>query len=102
MFSTVNRDTYGKSKERAMDVRRLVFTIKVVKGEDGYFVAYCKEIPGCASQGKTVKEALANVKEALLGCLEALAQEATAEVAVKPFTGSVVKTQRLALAAVPA
>lgn len=81
---------------------RLVFNISVVKGEDGYFIAYCKEIPGCASQGKTVKEALANVTEALLGCLEALAHEAGTEVTVKPSAGSLVKTQKLALTAVPA
>ena len=33
-------------------------------GEDGYFVAEVPSLPGCISQGKTRKEALANIEEA--------------------------------------
>lgn len=98
----MRRDTRERARRRSKGVKRLVFNIRVVKGEDGYFIAYCKEIPGCATQGKTVKEALDNVAEALLGCLEALAHEAKAEMRVKPFAGLPVKTQKLALTAVPA
>lgn len=42
------------------------------KGEDGYFVASCPAIKGCHSQGRTKREALENVREAVLGCLEVL------------------------------
>ena len=41
--------------------------------EDGGYVAECPAIPGCISEGETVEEALANIKEAIEGCLESLA-----------------------------
>jgi predicted RNase H-like HicB family nuclease len=44
-------------------------------GEDGWVVAECPLIPGCISQGKTREEALANVQEAILLCLETRDQE---------------------------
>ncbi len=34
-------------------------------GEDGYWIAECPSLPGCVSQGKTVEEAMANIKEAI-------------------------------------
>lgn len=40
------------------------------KGQDGYIVAECPAIPGCVSQGKTLKEAKKNIKEAIELCLE--------------------------------
>lgn len=36
--------------------------------EDGGYTAECPAIPGCISEGETVEEALANIKEALEGC----------------------------------
>ena len=44
-------------------------------GEDGYIVAECPVIPGCASQGRTEAEALANIREAIEGCLEVRAEQ---------------------------
>ena len=41
-------------------------------GEDGYWVAECPSLPGCVSQGKTRDAALANIKEAIVGYIEAL------------------------------
>ncbi len=46
------------------------------KDEDGYYVASCPAIKGCHSQGRTKREALANVREAILGCLEVLNEQA--------------------------
>ena len=43
--------------------------------EDGGFVVECPAIPGCISQGETVEEALANIREAIAGCLEVLAEK---------------------------
>ena len=48
------------------------FRITVQKDEDGIFVAECTVLPGCISQGKTRKEALVNIKEAITGYLESL------------------------------
>ena len=41
--------------------------IKVIleQGEDGYFVAYCPSLKSCWSQGRTEKEALKNIREAI-------------------------------------
>ena len=46
--------------------------LKIVleKGEDGYIVASVPSLPGCHSQGKTEKEAVKNIKEAILLYLE--------------------------------
>ncbi|MBI4448997.1 type II toxin-antitoxin system HicB family antitoxin [Candidatus Woesearchaeota archaeon] len=48
------------------------FRALLTPGEDGYIVAQIVGLPGCISQGKTRKEALANIKEALEGYLEVL------------------------------
>jgi len=47
-------------------------TLPVVlrQGEDGWVVAECPVLPGCISQGRTRDEALANIREAILLCLE--------------------------------
>ena len=44
-------------------------------GEDGYWVVECPSLPGCISQGKTEKEALANIKEAIQGYIEVLEED---------------------------
>ena len=37
--------------------------------EDGGYSVHCPALKGCHSQGQTVEEALANIKEAIEGCL---------------------------------
>ena len=44
--------------------------------EDGGFNVSCPAIPGCHSQGDTEEEALENIREAILGCLEVLNERA--------------------------
>src|SRR5229473_2270589 len=44
-------------------------------GQDGYIVAECPVIPGCISQGRTRREALRNMREAIELCLESRAAE---------------------------
>ena len=46
------------------------FPVVFTPGEDGYVVAECPVLPGCISQGRTKQEALENIKEAILLCLE--------------------------------
>lgn len=43
--------------------------------EDGYWVVECPSLKGCNSQGQTKEEALANIKEAILGYIGALEQD---------------------------
>jgi len=42
------------------------------KGEDGWYVVQCVEIPAAISQGRTKEEALANIREAISLVLEEL------------------------------
>ena len=42
--------------------------------EDGGFIVSCPALPGCHSQGDTEEEAIENIKDAIIGCLEALNQ----------------------------
>jgi predicted RNase H-like HicB family nuclease len=47
----------------------------VYSGEDGYLVAECPSLPGCISQGPTIEEAVANIKEAINGYIAALEED---------------------------
>ena len=47
------------------------FIVNLERDETGMIVAGCPAIPGCVSQGQTESEALANISEAIAGCLEA-------------------------------
>lgn len=46
------------------------FMVTLDRDEDGVWIAECPSVPGCVSQGKTKDEALINIKEALVLCLE--------------------------------
>jgi predicted RNase H-like HicB family nuclease len=48
------------------------YKVVISEGEDGWYVVECPSVPGCVSQGKTVEEALKNIKDAIQGCLEVL------------------------------
>ena len=48
------------------------FRVVIEKDEDGVYIATVPELPGCVSDGKTRREALTNVKEAISGYLETL------------------------------
>lgn len=50
------------------------FTIKV-KEEDGWYIVRCEELPGAISQGKNLDEAMNNIKEAIVGYVEAFPEE---------------------------
>jgi predicted RNase H-like HicB family nuclease len=46
------------------------FIVTLQPGEDGWIVAECPSLPGCVSQGHTVDEAMANIREAIEVSLE--------------------------------
>jgi predicted RNase H-like HicB family nuclease len=46
------------------------FKVIVEPDETGGYVVTCPSLPGCYSQGETLDEALANIKEAILLCIE--------------------------------
>jgi predicted RNase H-like HicB family nuclease len=49
-------------------------SVVVEKDEHGFY-AWCPELNGCQSQGDTLEEALANIKEAIELYLETLPEE---------------------------
>jgi predicted RNase H-like HicB family nuclease len=45
------------------------------RDEDGVWIVECPAIPGCVSQGRTKKEALENIKDAIEQCLKVRAEK---------------------------
>lgn len=45
------------------------------RDETGMIVAECPAIPGCVSQGRSEEEAIANIREAIVACLEVRAEQ---------------------------
>ena len=48
------------------------YRIIIERDEDKTFVAECPSLPGCISQGKTRKEAIKNIKDAIQGYITSL------------------------------
>ena len=53
----------------------MTFTITLDRDEDGIWIAECPSIPGCVSQGDSREQAEANVREAIIACLEVRAEQ---------------------------
>jgi predicted RNase H-like HicB family nuclease len=53
------------------------FKVVLQEAEEGGYIVSCLALPGCHSQGDSMDEALENIKEAIAGCLESLAEERT-------------------------
>jgi predicted RNase H-like HicB family nuclease len=51
------------------------YTVIVETGRESGYVAVCPALPGCVSQGRTKREALKNVKEAIEVYVEALLED---------------------------
>lgn len=47
--------------------------------ERDWIHVWCPDLPGCHSQGKTIEEAKANIKDAIEGFLEVMAEDIIAE-----------------------
>lgn len=51
------------------------FHVIIEQDEDGGYVGKVPELPGCLSQGDTLDELMANIKEAIGLCLEVQSEE---------------------------
>ena len=61
--------------------------------ESGGYVVTCPSLPGCYSQGDTIDDAIVNIKEAILLCLEDMqANNEEIHDSSKTLLGSVVVT----------
>ena len=49
--------------------------VVLVQDVDGGYIVSCPALPGCHSQGDSPKEARENIKEAIVGCMQSLAEE---------------------------
>ena len=58
---------------------QMKYKIVIKRDEDGWYIAECPAIPGCVSQGRTLKEIKENIKDAIIGCLEVLNKRAERE-----------------------
>jgi predicted RNase H-like HicB family nuclease len=54
----------------------MIFHVILEQAEDGWIVAEVPALPGCVSQGKDEKDALDNIKEAIIAWLWAEDQKA--------------------------
>ena len=50
--------------------------VLIEKDETGYYVAEVPALPGCVSQGETIAQAKANIKEAIVGWLKVMNDKA--------------------------
>jgi len=57
-------------KRTAQKAKNRHFPVVTSRGEDGFYIVQCPTLPGCATQGKTLDEALKNIREAIELCLE--------------------------------
>ncbi len=53
----------------------MTYRVIIEKGDDFGYVVHCPAIPGCHSQGRTIEEAIENIKDAIIGCLSVLDKE---------------------------
>jgi predicted RNase H-like HicB family nuclease len=72
-----------KNKRKARGCR-MIFHVTLEQSEDGWIVVECPALPGCVSQGRDEKEALDNIKEAIIAWLWAEDQKALAALPAKP------------------
>jgi predicted RNase H-like HicB family nuclease len=59
------------ARKVSVDMR---FAITITRDEDGIYIAECRAIPGCVSQGKTEADAEANIQDAIRQCLKVRAE----------------------------
>jgi len=51
------------------------FPVIIEKDEDGFFVADCPDLAGCHTQGRTLEEAIGNIRDAIKLNLKILRKE---------------------------
>lgn len=57
-------------KKAKITAKNKQFPVFVEKDEDGFYVVECPLFKGCYSQGRTLDEALNNIREVIELCLE--------------------------------
>lgn len=69
-----------KSRILTMSEQVREFSVVIMKDETGEYIALVPELPGCHTQGETLEEVMANIKEAIELYLETLTPEERKEI----------------------
>jgi predicted RNase H-like HicB family nuclease len=83
-------DAAGEEKGGLQEavMQRHHYTVILEREEDGGYHAFCPALRGCHTQGDTLEEALANVREAIEAYLESLQKHGEAvpveDILIKP------------------
>jgi antitoxin HicB len=64
-------------------MKRYTYTVHIEPAEEGGYVVTVPALPGCVTQGETYEEAIAMVREAIEGFVEALVK-AGAHIPIEP------------------
>ena len=62
------------------------FPVVIEQDENGFFVADCPDLAGCHTQGKTLEEAISNIRDAIKLHLKILKEERQEIPRVKPVS----------------
>lgn len=54
-----------KTKKQTVKYKGLTLPLIIEKGQDGFYVIECPVLEGCFTQGKTIDEALKNIREVI-------------------------------------
>ena len=63
------------------------FDVVIMEDEGGGYVAFVPALPGCHTQGETIEELMANVREAIELYLETMTEEELEELGGARFVG---------------
>jgi predicted RNase H-like HicB family nuclease len=64
---------------------KMKFNITIEIDEDGRYVVECTDLPGCFSEGDSLKEAIENISEAIVGCLKSRLKVAGKQLKIPSF-----------------
>ena len=54
-----------KNKKSAVKYKGLTLPLIIEKGQDGFYIIECPVLEGCYTQGKTIDEALKNIRDVI-------------------------------------
>lgn len=72
-YNFITKQHMGKIKKIKTTTYR--FPVIIEKDEDGFFVADCPDLQGCHAQGRTLEEAITNIRDAIKLNLKILREE---------------------------
>lgn len=61
--------------KKVVKTRDYKFVAIIKPAEEGGFYGYCPLLPGCATQGETYSETVANIEDAIKGVVEAMVEQ---------------------------